>query len=102
MQAQLEIILVNKSTGPGGIYSQILKILSTMKAGLIALLLNLSLESGIILKDWSRANVSPIRKKVSKHDVFNYIPVTSVLCNSMALYLTGHFLLNDAQYGFLP
>lgn len=67
---------VNKSAGPDGVRPQLLKILTPVITEPLALLVDLSLKSGVIPNDWSRAAVTLIHEKGSKQDVSNYKPVS--------------------------
>ena len=57
---------VNKSCGPDEIPPRILKELIDFLSEPIALILNKTFESGELLHDWKRANISPIFKKGSR------------------------------------
>ena len=69
-----------------------------------------SLMTGEVPEDWKAANVTPIYKKGSKQDPFNYRPIslTSVPCrllekivqNHLHKYLECNNLLSKDQHGF--
>ena len=75
VQKRLSSLNPNKSCGPDGIPSRILKELADIIAGPIAALFNCSLQSGEVPSDWKKANISPIFKKGSKSTAANYRPI---------------------------
>ncbi|RUS84500.1 hypothetical protein EGW08_007739 [Elysia chlorotica] len=72
----------NKAPGPDNISSSILKQCSNELAAPLAILMNKSLEEGVIPSEWKMAHVSPIFKKRKKTAPGNLRPVslTSVTC----------------------
>ena len=102
---------VNKSCGPDEVPPCILKELDDSLSAPIALLLNKTLECGVLPLDWKRAYVSPIFKKGSKSLAENYRPIslTSVICKLMEVFLKqiimphliNHNILSPKQHGFI-
>ena len=70
---------ISKATGPDGISPRLLKECAVEIVSPLCHIFNLSLTSGKLPKDWSRANVVPVFKKGDKQLVENYRPV-SLLC----------------------
>ena len=62
----------DKSAGDDGMSPFILKALSEVIAVLVAIIFRKSLNTGTVPRDWRTANVSPLFKKGSKHQVNNY------------------------------
>ena len=102
---------INKSCGPDEISPRIIKELVDSLSEPIAVLLNKTMEYGILPVDWKRANISPIFKKGSKRLAENYRPIslTSVLCKLMETFvkqtimqhLIDQNLLSPNQHGFI-
>ena len=77
----------------------------------LAIAFNLSIQNGIVPREWKNANIIPIFKKGSRCKSENYRPVrlTSVICkllesllrDHMVDFLTRHNLINQTQHGFL-
>ena len=111
VQKRLSSLNPNKSCGPDGIPSRILKELADIIAGPIAALFNCSLQLGEVPSDWKKANISPIFKKGSKSMAANYRPIslTAVLCKLMESFIRDHVmthlmenkLLTAKQHGFI-
>jgi len=100
-----------KSCGPDQLHPRLLIELADQIALPITLLFNATLKQGTLPKDWSRAFVSPIYKKGSKHLPENYRPIslTAILCKMMerlvrdkiVSHLCNENLLSKKQYGFI-
>ena len=111
VRTQLFNLNVNKSCGPDKVHPRMLLELADKIAGPIALLLNMTIERGILPKDWKLAFVSPIHKKGSRSIAENYRPIslTSVLCKMMEKFVRASVLkhlqikglLSKKQYGFI-
>ena len=77
----------------------------------LAIAFNLSIQDGIVPREWKNANIIPIFKKGSRCKSENYRPVslTSVICkllesllrDHMVEFITRHNLINQTQHGFL-
>ena len=111
VEKKLSNLNPNKALGPDGISPSILKQCANELAAPLTILMNKSMEEGIIPSDWKLANVSPIFKKGKKTDPGNYRPVslTSVVCKIMESIVRDHFiqhfqgscLFSDHQHGFM-
>ena len=108
---KLKVLNTNKSCGPDEIHPKLIFELADILSEPLAILLNSSLRSGKIPKDWKLANVVPVFKKGSKSIPGNYRPIslTCVLCRIMESFLKDalmiHLLENDLlsprQHGFI-
>ena len=108
---EIEKTNVNKSCGPDDIHPRMLKELVEFIALPISILLNKTMEAGVIPQDWKRAYVSAIFKKGSKSIAENYRPIslTSLVCKLMETmikkeimtHLTENNLLSPRQFGFI-
>ncbi|KFP67467.1 hypothetical protein N322_11493, partial [Cariama cristata] len=67
---------MNKSMGPDGIHSRILKELADVLAKPLFIIYPQSWLTGEVPDDWRLANVTPICKKGQKEDPGNYSPVS--------------------------
>uniref|UniRef100_M3XLH7 Reverse transcriptase domain-containing protein n=1 Tax=Latimeria chalumnae TaxID=7897 RepID=M3XLH7_LATCH len=107
---QLGKIRVNKSQGPDGMHPRVLKELSNEISGVLAVIFQKSLESGVVPKDWRRANVTPIYKKGCKSDPGNYRPISltsvvgkimeTIVKNSILVHLETQGVIKNSQFGF--
>ncbi|KFP68848.1 hypothetical protein N322_02266, partial [Cariama cristata] len=66
----------NKSVGPDGIHSRILKELASALAKPLCIIYQPSWLTGEVPDDWRLANVPPIYKQGRKEDPGNYRPVS--------------------------
>ena len=106
----MEDLDVNKAPGPDGVSNWILKECRDQLVDKIHSLVSASLATGIVPKDWKRANIVPIYKGGSRGNPLNYRPVslTSVIgkmCERVVKdewmrYLEGSNVLTDKQFGF--
>ena len=82
VKSEINRLNINKCCGPDHIHSRLLKELVNYLSKPIALLINKSINEGMVPKDWKKAIVSPIYKKGSKHLAENYCPIslTSIVC----------------------
>ena len=100
----------SKSSGPDNIPGRLYKEGAQGIAEPLAKLFNLSMSSGQLPRDWTRANITPVFKKGSKHLPNNYRPVslTSLVVKTMerlvycelSKHLTEHHKLCSTQHGF--
>ena len=99
----------NKTQGPDEIHGRILKNCFNSLNKPLAILFQLSYNTGIIPDEWKHANVVPIHKKGSKACVENYRPIslTSIIMKTYErvirdklLSLCGH-LIDERQHGFM-
>ena len=108
----LNIIDVNKATGPDGISGRILKEAGLAIVPSLTKIIKLSLETSLVPKHWKKANVIPIHKKESKNLVTNYRPISLLPIVSKVLerivfrnlynFLHQNSLLSVHQSGFRP
>ena len=101
-----------KSTGDDGISMHILKQLCEPCSEPIAILVNMSLEQGIVPDAMKLAKVIPIHKSKSKELFNNYRPISllsnmskvleKVVHNRLYSFLIKNSILYDKQYGFRP
>ena len=109
IEALLRDVNPNKAQGPDKIHGKILKNCARSLSRPLAILFNLSYNTGCIPSDWKLANIVPIHKKGSKAEVSNYRPI-SLTSLVMKIYekiirdklmtKCGH-LIDDRQHGFL-
>ena len=101
----------SKTSGPDEIHPLMVKPLKEHLLEPFLIIMNKSLNDGILPEDWKNAHVSPIYKKGSKHIASNYRPIslTSIVCkmmetivrNSTMNHLLEENLLSTKQYGFI-
>ena len=108
-----EIIALNvdKSCGPDEISPIMLIKLVDFVVSPLALLMNSTIDYGILPNDWKKAFVSPIYKKGARNIAENYRPIslTSVVCKLMEnfikdavlTHLIENNLLSNKQFGFV-
>ena len=87
----------NKASGADEISPKILKELHHEIAPIRTLLINLSLETGVVPLDWRKTDVVPVYKKGSKSKECNYIPI-SFTC--IASKLLQHMLVSNIMSHF--
>lgn len=100
----------NKSSGPDNIPARLLKELSVELAPALSSFYSQSLTLGTIPVDWSKAYISPIFKKGSRHLAENYRPVSltsicsklmeHIIVKHIAKHLEAHSILTQFQHGF--
>ena len=100
----------SKATGPDGISAQMLKQTADSITTSVTELLNLSLRSGCVPKQWKKSNVVPISKTSPPSAPSNYRPISllSILSKVMGCHvhvlitehLRNHHPLSDSQWGF--
>ena len=105
------ILNVNKSCGPDEINPKMLLELADQICAPLALIMNKTLQEGLIPKDWKEANISPIFKKGARNKAENYRPIslTSIVCKIMESvvkevvmkHVLSNKLLSSKQYGFI-
>ena len=110
VDAEIKAMNVNKACGPDNIHPRMMKELVSFISLPIAILLNRTMQEGVIPRDWKRAFVSAIFKKGSKSIAENYRPIslTSLVCklmetfikNAIMAHLVSNSLLSSKQFGF--
>ena len=100
----------NKSAGPDGIHSRILKEGIDFISEALYIIFKRSLDYAEIPEDWKCGHVVPLFKKGSKNSVNNYRPVsiTSVVCkllekiikDVLTSFLDSNSIITPAQHGF--
>ena len=111
IEAKIKGLKDNKSPGADGISPRLLKEIVDDISVPLAIAFNLSIQDGIVPREWKNANIIPIFKNGSRCKSENYRPVslTSVICkllesllrDHMVDFLTRHNLINQTQHGFL-
>ena len=96
--------------GPDSIQNLVLQRCSHNLASGVSFIFQRSLDSGILPKDWTDANITPVFKKGNRHLAENYRPVslTSVLskqlehivCHEMHKHFDKHNVLTNVNHGF--
>ena len=107
----LTTIDTNKSQGPDGINSKVLRRAANSLCIPITLLFQKSIESGTVPSAWLDANVTPLFKKGSRLEASNYRPIslTSVLVkilekiikSELMKHLSNNKLISNKQHGFV-
>ena len=92
IEAQIKGLKDNKSPGADGIYPRLLKEIVDDISVPLAIAFNLSIQEGIVPREWKNANIIPILKKGSRCTSTNYRPVslTSVICKLLESLLRDH------------
>ena len=101
---------IHKSSGPDDInIKTLVNCIDVLKEPLL-LIINESLNTGHVPKDWKIANVTPIFKSGNKNSAENYRPIsiTSIVSriiekkikNDLTKFLEGNLLIRDSQHGF--
>ena len=108
---KLKALNTNKSCGPDDLHPRLLFELADIISEPLAILLNLSIRSGKIPKEWKLANIVAVFKKGSRSIPGNYRPIslTCVLCRVMESllkdaimdHLLENYLLSPRQHGFI-
>ena len=108
----LKACKAKKSTGDDGISMILLKQLCEPCSVPLSMIINISLEQGIVPNAMKLAKVIPIYKAKSKQEFNNYRPISllsnisklleRVVHNRLYSFLTQYNVLYDSQYGFRP
>ena len=77
----------NKATGLDGIPARFIKDSSSIIAGPLCHIINLSIIQGVIPDDLKSARVVPLYKKNDKTDVSNYRPVSIFFLASLSIFI---------------
>uniref|UniRef100_A0A803KBH9 Reverse transcriptase domain-containing protein n=1 Tax=Xenopus tropicalis TaxID=8364 RepID=A0A803KBH9_XENTR len=107
----LHTINVNKAPGPDGIHPRVLRELGAELQWPLFLIFSDSFSSGMVPRDWKKANVIPIFKKGVRSQPGNYRPVslTSVvgklfeglLRDHIQNYVVENAIMSSNQHGFM-
>ena len=106
----LKKVKAKKAPGPDAISGHILKNCASVLSSPLAMLFNISYQTGDLPEDWKSAYVVPIHKSDKKDDIENYRPVslTSLVmkifekCLRDILYEKCKDKITIMQHGFLP
>jgi len=110
VQKLLTRLKPNKASGPDAIPACILKELANEFAPALSAFFTQSLHTGTLPSDWTKAYISPVFKKNSRHLPENYhsVSLTSICCKVMEHIIVKHIachvdkynILTQYQYGF--
>lgn len=110
VEKQLSKLNTSKAAGPDGIHSRMLKESCKEISSALLIIYRLSLDEGVLPKQWKEAHVRPIFKKGKKNNPANYRPVslTAICCKILerlirdetVKYLEDLGLICDDQHGF--
>ena len=111
VEKKLKSLNTNKSSGPDEIHPKLISELAEILSKPLTILLNSSIRSGKIPKEWKTAIISAVFKKGSRSMASNYRPIslTCVLCRIMESFLkdaimdhlTSNHLLSPRKHGFI-
>ena len=106
----LSKIKPHKACGPDELPNIVLQKCAKTLAPGISILFQKSLDSGILPKDWTDANITPVYKKGDKHAPENYRPVSltsvisktleHIICHHLHAHFEKHKVLTDVNHGF--
>jgi hypothetical protein len=101
-----------RSKTPDNLPAILIRNIAHMIIPFLTMLFNLSMETGMLPRQWKTSIISPIYKKGSKNLPCNYRPIalTSVLCRVFEKIICDHILyhlftydlISRNQHGFLP
>ena len=99
----MQSINPKKASGPDGVPSYLLKVLSQELAPIVSHIFQQSLNTGEVPDDWLTANITAIFKKGDKGIPVNYRPVslTSVTCKLFEHILFRHIMSHLEQFNVL-
>ena len=110
VRTKLKALRPDKAAGPDNIPPKLLRELSEELCHPLSVILQRSLDEGVVPNDWKLANVCPIHKKGSRAQASNYRPVslTSQICKVLESvirtvvvdHLEKYSLIKDSQHGF--
>ena len=96
IEAKIKGLKDNKSPGADGISQLLLKEMVDDISVPLAIAFNLSIQDGIVPREWKNANIIPIFKKGSRCKLLE-----SLLRDHMVDFITRHSLINQTQHVFL-
>jgi len=110
VKKKLQSLRPDKASGPDDIPPRLLCELSEELCQPLAVILQKSMEEGVVPEDWKLANVCPVFKKGSKAQAVNHRPIslTSQVCKLFEFIIRGalvdhlerNHLIKDSQHGF--
>ena len=100
----------SKALGSDKLHPRVLKELATELGPVFPHLLQQSMDTGEIPKEWSLANICPLFKKIDRSLACNYRPVSltcvpcklleHIVCSNIMAHLDEYKLLSDRQHAF--
>ena len=112
LHAALKQMSSSNACGDDGITVSMLRLTFPVIAPHLLNVVNASIVTGVLPREWKVATVVSIFKSECTNDVNNYRPVSiiptvakltkRVVCNQLMHYLLSHGVLCDEQYGFRP
>ena len=100
----------SKALGPDELHPSVLKEFATELGPIFAHIFQQSIDSGVIPKERTLANISPLFKKGDRSLACNYRPVSltcvpcklleHIVCSNIMAHLDEHKLLSDKQHAF--
>ncbi|KAK3091517.1 hypothetical protein FSP39_020434 [Pinctada imbricata] len=110
LEKLLKKVIPSKSSGPDNIPNRILQHCAKHLAPILQIIMQKSLDSGDLPKDWTDANISSIYKKGDKHLAENYRPVSltsvtcklleHIVCRNIMKHLESNNILTNLNHGF--
>ena len=110
IEKELKTLNVHKATGIDDLPCKLIRDCAEVISKPLAYIVNLSLRSGVIPKNWKVALVKPLHKSGNKESPDNYRPISvlpvlskvleKVVHNQLSQYLESNDLLSDKQFGY--
>ena len=112
VEKRLKNLDANKSAGPDGIHSRLLKETATEIFLALCHLFQFSLDCRVVPSQWKTAYVTPIFKKGDWSKAENYRPISltsavtkvleRIVNDALLKHLVSNSIILDKQHGFLP
>ena len=106
----LKSLQVHKAPGPDGIPNTVLRTCADSIAPALTMILQRSLDTGRLPKDWLSANISSAYKKGDRHLAENYRPISltpvsckileHIICRHLLNHLEKNNILTKRNHGF--